>query len=455
MPRITGPVTQGSRAGAFGRFFGDIGALGYVEEEYFLEGEATRFSPVGDLGSDGRWTVVSAGTAPYKTRILVRRPIDPTKFNGTVLVEWANVTSGYEISFADPRGLYDGFAYVAVSAQKIGLDGFQTTKQGLRSWDPARYGSLSHPGDSYSYDIFTQAGRVLGPERGELARDPLAGLEVRKLIAIGGSQSAARLTSYINAIQPREKLFDALMPVVSFGNGSGFDDLLMDVPAMAKMSPEQLIKLRNSPTRLRGDLSARVMVVNSETEAMPFYPVRQADSDRFRYWEVAGGSHAPTAQMKMILEKTERDAVASASSGGHHASDVMWLPVADAAIRHVHNWINGGPPPPAQSLIEITGTPIPTIVRDGDGNARGGVRLPDLEVPIARYAGNNGSNGMASIAGLTDPFSAAKLRQLYPSHEDYVLKVVRAAHLAEARGVIPAYRRREYCEQAKAATVPT
>jgi hypothetical protein len=25
----------------------------------------------------------------------VRRPVDPKKFNGTVIVEWVNVTSGY------------------------------------------------------------------------------------------------------------------------------------------------------------------------------------------------------------------------------------------------------------------------------------------------------------------------------------------------------------------------
>jgi hypothetical protein len=56
----------------------------YVEEEYVLEGEATAYRPVGELGEDGRWAVTQAGTAPYRSRILVRRPADPDAFDGTV-----------------------------------------------------------------------------------------------------------------------------------------------------------------------------------------------------------------------------------------------------------------------------------------------------------------------------------------------------------------------------------
>ena len=41
-------------------------------------------------------TVVSTGN-PYKTRMLVRRPANPQNFNGVVLVEWVNVTSGYNL----------------------------------------------------------------------------------------------------------------------------------------------------------------------------------------------------------------------------------------------------------------------------------------------------------------------------------------------------------------------
>ena len=56
----------------------------YVEEEYFISGRATAYAPVGELGRDGNWEVEPAGTAPFTTRILVRRPADPADANGVV-----------------------------------------------------------------------------------------------------------------------------------------------------------------------------------------------------------------------------------------------------------------------------------------------------------------------------------------------------------------------------------
>ena len=35
-------------------------------------------------------------SAPYRTRIVVVRPQDPTQFNGTVVLEWLNVSSGFD-----------------------------------------------------------------------------------------------------------------------------------------------------------------------------------------------------------------------------------------------------------------------------------------------------------------------------------------------------------------------
>ena len=71
---------------------------GYVEEEFFLDGTATRYRMVGgaEPARDGRWDVEPASEAPYRTRIVVLRPDDPATFNGTVLVCWNNVTAGYD-----------------------------------------------------------------------------------------------------------------------------------------------------------------------------------------------------------------------------------------------------------------------------------------------------------------------------------------------------------------------
>ena len=48
----------------------------------------------------------------------------------------------------------------------------------LKGIDPERYSELHHPGDDFSYDIFTQAAQLLGPDR-RRERDPLGGLDVR------------------------------------------------------------------------------------------------------------------------------------------------------------------------------------------------------------------------------------------------------------------------------------
>ena len=96
-----------------------------------------------------------------------RRPMS-TKFNGTVLVEWLNVSGGIDAPavwmMAHREIARAGYAYVAVSAQKVGVDGGQTITgldMSLKKQDPERYSDLSHPGDAFAYDIFSQVGRLI------------------------------------------------------------------------------------------------------------------------------------------------------------------------------------------------------------------------------------------------------------------------------------------------------
>jgi hypothetical protein len=442
----TGPITGGHRGWPFGAYAGDIGQHGYVEAEYFVSGEARRHQPVGSLTQDGRWTFETTGAPrPFTTRILVRRPKDPAKFNGTVVVEWTNVSAGYELTSADSPCVYDGMAHVAVSAQQVGLQGFPSGKaQGLLQWDAERYAALSHPGDSYSYDIFSQVARLVGAEDRNASVDPLGGLPVARLIAVGASQSAICLTGYFNAVQPREALFDAFMLQITPGGASGYDDRIWNPP-----DPIMSARFR-TPVRLRDDLVTPLMVVNSENETLAFYPVRQPDTVKFRYWEVAGASHAPTGLLKLFDDKVVRDGLPALSNPEHHCSDVMWQPSYDAAIWHMHRWLHGGPPPPSQPTIDVVAGESPFIERDIYGNAKGGVRLPELAVPIARYEGHDERPGGAGLSGLTEPFTADIVSTLYPTHSAYVAQVEAAARAAEAAGVILPDRVQEYVRQAEA-----
>lgn len=446
-PKVSGPVTGGTRGYPFSAYVGDIARPGYVEEEFFLEGTGTQYDQVGELTPDGRWEVTPKGTVPFKTRMLVRRPIDASRFNGVVVLEWLNVTAGYDTAVIGPisDGLYqDGFVYVGVTCQRVGVDGVTSTPQALKAWDPERYGSLSIPGDSISFDILSQAGCAVGPNRVREGVDPLRGLEVKKVIATGASQSGGRLRSYINAIHPRDRVFDGFMPTIEFGMCYGFDDGGIDFETGRPSRDRVLIR-----TRIRDDLEEPVFIVNSETETLLMYGSRQPDTARFRFWEVAGASHVPAQFDTQLGKLRERDGLRG--EAGELGSQVMWEPTADAALVHLRRWILEGVEPPRAEPIQLKAGERPEVVRDKFGNALGGVRLPELEVPTARHqAALVALNATAGLRGETVPFTPEVLQTLYPDRETYVARVAEAARNAKKAGVITAARVAEYINEAEA-----
>jgi len=86
-------------------------------EEFALQGTATsyRVRPGGRAPASGLWESEPAETAPYTTRILVIRPADPGRFNGVAIVNWQNVTAGFDIGAPFGREIWRGYAWVGVS----------------------------------------------------------------------------------------------------------------------------------------------------------------------------------------------------------------------------------------------------------------------------------------------------------------------------------------------------
>ena len=207
--RLTGPV-EGQPGIIMAGF--DLGQVGYTLEEFFLESAATCFEPAGPAGADGYWLVTPSGQAPFATRLVVCRPSDPGAFTGTVILEWLNVSAGFDAPahwmLTHRQVVRAGWAWVGVSAQRAGIEGgsiFEAAGDAtrravvlpaLKEGDPVRYGALHHPGDAFCFDIFSQAGRavrdggVLGP------------LSAECLLAAGQSQSAIHLFTYVNAVAP-------------------------------------------------------------------------------------------------------------------------------------------------------------------------------------------------------------------------------------------------------------
>jgi hypothetical protein len=440
--RVTGPVTGGSHGWAFGGPFVDLAPLGYRQEEYFLEGEAVRYGPVSgtELERDGRWRVEPVGTAPCKTRMIVVRPEDPARFNGTVVVFWNNVSAGYEnIGGGETAEYFEGgYAYAAVTAQRVGVHGAPVNPQGLRAWDPERYGSLSITSDDYSFDIFTQAARAVSPDRRSQGVDPMSGLEVRRLIGQGASQSAARLATYLNAVQPKTGLFDAFLLLLYFGGGSLLQvgEEVFTVQDAARDPIRR--RMPEGAHQLRDDLGIPVMVVNSECESMSCYGVRQPDTDQYRYWEVAGASHVSLQGMISSAPRMERDFGFSIpiDDSLKHVNRVSMAPVVDAALHRLQAWVTESTAPSVQPLIEFDGEPA-AIVRDENDIARGGIRLPQAEVPIAHNSAIQRSPDVfARLLGYHEPFTVERVRELYGSRDQYLKLYDEAARAAEAAGVI-------------------
>jgi hypothetical protein len=450
-PTVSGPVTGGGRMQAIGITY-DFESIGYEANEYFFEGEATGYEKDGAFGTNGRWKVKEGDQAPYKTRMIVVKPIDPDDFNGTVYVEWFNVTGGVDAGPTFLMGhneiLRSGAAWVGVTAQLVGITGAEETVQstgveipegGLVGSDPERYGTLHHPGDLYSYDIFSQAERVI--EGKGTGVDPFEGFDVKRVFAMGESQSAGRLTTYVNAVHPLAGVYDGFL-IHSRGS----------TPApLGERAPDTVDPTTPAGTQTRSDVDVPVFIFETEYDVVGGYAdARQPDSKNVRIWEVAGTSHIDAytgggysltdlgdgAAEAALLDPAQADGgllgcVMPLNTGGQHA-------VLASALAHLDTWARKGTPPPKFPRLKVTGTGEEIqAVRDELGLAKGGVRTPLVDVPLAANVGDNtNSPNFCRVFGHTDPFDAATLAELYPSGSaDYVKAFNKAVDQAVKDGI--------------------
>ena len=422
-PTLIGPIPQNVAPGdpshdyTFFTTVEDLSDFGYVEQEYFIQGTANRYNtPALATGS-----VLSSGHS-YKTRVVVRRPVDRHKSNGVVLFEWQNVSAGYEIDAhwgpSWQHFVQNGYTWVGISAQRVGVHGSTVpllAGRGLRQWSPIRYGTLDVTAggtvldDSLSYDIFAQTAQaVLHPPSG--GADPLGGIRVKEAIAVGASQSAGRLTTYYNSIQPLHQLFDSFYLLVGGGP-------------------------------FRTDLDVKLMRYLSETDVLRAGPViRQADSARLRTYEVAGSAHSSLISDQYRTPIVTRDfgeVVLPATCDLPPFSHVPGFHVINQQYDLLKRWTRFDFAPPTAPQLEFDTATPPQLVRDEFGIVVGGIRLPAVDAPIALNSGvNSGASPFCVLYGTNQPFSDEQVQELYPTHLDYVKAVNRSALAALLDGFI-------------------
>ena len=428
-----------------------LNGYGYEKAEYFIKGTAKSYVSTEPLTSDGKWNVEADDEADFRTRIVVFRPKEQANFNGTVIIEWLNVSAGMEASsewiMAHNELLRSGYAWIGVSAQKGGIDGGGVTllpsSLPLKALSPARYDTLIHPGDKYAYDIFRQAGEaIIHPQN----YYPLGNLSAQRFIASGQSQGADFMMTYVNALAAKEKLFDGYI-IHSRFHGSAS----LSPDPDATNATDLNIPGRES-VMVRDDLDVPVLMLQSESDSTTLGALAdsQPDTDLLRVWEMAGTAHADhytgylgatdqgnnpnvanvieTRYAIPVLKKCRKPI----NSGPQHF-------ILKAAIAALDNWLRTGVAPTIADRFAVDEA-TSSLMRDEFGNVLGGIRTPYVDVPIATVSGEGQDveedNLFCQLYGTTQLFDEATLASLYADHESYVSAVEASVDDAVEKGFL-------------------
>jgi hypothetical protein len=440
IPKVTGPipVTKDSyplTAADRVQTKSDLSPNGYVEEEFFVSGAANVYN----WAQDGTLSVKTP-SAPYTTRILVRRPAEAAKFSGNVIVENLENTRSYDWAFL---WAHSGEFFMSRGDAWVGMTHLPTAVAAAKKFNPARYAPLSFANpnpaetcearnvtsdseDGLQYDIFSQVGALL---KSSAPNKPLAGFRVEYLY---GTSHTGELLTYATAIQSRAGLDNGKPVYDGFLSKTDTDPVRISrcAPPMAKTDPRFITRNAGVPF-LR-------FVPEGDVPSVYKY-VRRPDSDepndRYRLYEVAGASHMD-AYFYHNMPLTEDQVKA-----GQPAFLALW-PLAyacqpetappdwpalklavTAGFQNLDLWVRKGVAPPQAERIQIKEGDKPAVVADRNGNAAGGVRTPQVDVPVATYVPNSDGPAICHNVGHSIPFDWVKLQALYGSPKGYAAKV--------------------------------
>jgi hypothetical protein len=411
----------------------DLASYGYVEEEFFVSGLANVYKW---YYSDNVAATIRTLGAPYTTRILVRRPTNHSIFSGNVIVELFNWARNYDNPWG---GWAESFTYFLDHHDAwVGITIRPSAVVGLKKFNTDRYSPLSfanpltisetcpkqgaYPNspssplteDGLAWDIISQVGALV---RSSTRANPLASYKVEYVFATAAT--GGDLSAYVSAIHPLAKL-DNGHPIYD-----GYVIKCTGSPGAINQC-EPKIPFDDPRCKLHVDVPVIRVMTQGDILGKGYHPdwsflYRQPDSDmygeQYRLYEVVG-SYIFTIYPQ-LSGPCERDVV---KAGGTWREPPP-VPYYDFPLRYIMNgafanldlWVRYGIPPPRAERLATTGEyPNVEFVLDQFGNIRGGVRTPYIDVPIVTYGWN----------GKVTPFNDKLLKQLYPSHEHYVRKVV-------------------------------
>ena len=412
----------------------DLVKNGYTEQEFLVSGTANVYQ----WSADGT-LAVRTPSAPYTTRILVRRPSDPARFSGTVVVELFNSARRFD------WGMMWGYLHDHLMARGDGWVGITLAGAlpGLQKFDPARYSALSFrnpsstpcPGsttaaspneDGLRWDAISQIGALL---KSSDASAPFQRLTVR---AVYLSSQGGDLTLYMTAIAPHARLTDG-RPV--------YDGFLARAPfGLARINQCASAPSQDDPRQTVRNVGVPVIAVATQGEIPATAVARREDSDapgdRFRLYEVAGAGHIDRSAYTGFPSMDDQAAAGNAQGTPEWPFTapctppipLMGTPILgtayDASLDALDRWVRHGVPAPRAARIALaSGTTPPVVATDEFGHAVGGFRTPYVDVPVASYATNSQGPGACAEMGSVKAFDAARLASVYGTRQKYEAKL--------------------------------
>ena len=378
----------------------DLAHFNYVTKEYFVTG--------------------TANGQPYKTRIVIRRPADTSKFSGFVLAESMHPSGNpWMFHFTHRYSMTEGH---------IGLEILTTTPQGFADANPERYKDLV-VANGQANEIIAQVGQLM---KSLHPSNPLLGMPIRAMVLAGSSASAAVVVNFLPASMALRRtvdmkpIYDGFMPTSNGANLRKVDVPMIQVPTMREVFQGV------GPTRVDGD----------------------APGDQFRIYEFAGMAHIDS-----------RDAAA-------YYPDPCKLPISrfplaaymSVAVNHMWQWLDKGTVPPHADRFYVdfnTDKDGSLLALDEFGNVKGGIRTTYIDVPTAKFGvPNSGAeppirnphpfiaardeaaqNQLCGLANYQINFTAEQLKKLYKTPKAYQAKVQqRYDELMKEGWALPVYR---------------
>jgi hypothetical protein len=434
---------------------------GYVEKEYLLSGE----SNVYDWSPKGKFKTTVLRTGDYTTRMLVRRPKNMDKWSGKVNVEIINMTAGYDWtaiwSALWQRTIRDHDVYVGITSKPNVLDGmkqFDAERYAELSWDnplpPEKQACGLLPGEEgydpnqsrlyengLAWDMFTQTGRLL---KSKSKQNPL-GARAKQVILSGESQSANYLLTYYRFFTPSATLpsgrpiFDGYFAETQVG--------IAGAPINQCATPLSV----NDPQRVFPDRSVPWAGINSQWDydgarRWNAPPDRNTTNSKHAFWELAGSHHGwewqylyGDANAEDLIAAGFWDPATYAWSCGRNNPEVPLYMSEKALFVQLKRWIETGQAPTvAPRILHKRVDPgdgfDDKTIYDGLGNAKGGIRYPMVEAPVASFG--IGQYALSGNCPEIAPFDAGTLDKLYPTRRSYLQQYDAATDRLLRRGFV-------------------